>query len=195
MSCLTYERQLPLLEGREAAQILLPREEPWGLVTWSMGTWAGALLSKVWGLRAPRFWLALSPFLDLVGPGCRVSVEAHRVLLLSLKNEPLRTLEFFGGHNGAKVPWFSAERVLELREEFERGLELLGRPGPRPVPSPGARVIAALGREDRLVSPAQAEAFAALHSGASVLLLQGLGHGLFYEEPAQVAALLAELGC
>jgi pimeloyl-ACP methyl ester carboxylesterase len=68
-TCVPHVDQWEHLKRDEDWEAWIPNR-PWGLVTWSMGTWTGLwLLDKLMNSQAhelPKYWIALAPFVSLV---------------------------------------------------------------------------------------------------------------------------------
>lgn len=193
----SHLEQAPYLLGEGDASALVP-EGRWGLLTWSMGSWTGTLMSRSWSGNPPVFWLALSPFADLIGGGALVSAQAHRVLCASFEKDPVATVDFFIRRNGGSGDWFREEDVAANRGIFARTLRLLGGPGPRPAASLRTPILAVHGAEDRLVSGRMAADFARFSMNGETVSMETLGHAMLYEEPPKLlfaAARLREALC
>lgn len=173
----------------------LPQED-WIMVTWSMGTWAGLKFSESWSQNPPKAWLALSPFMRLVGDSsCKIKTEALDVLIRSFRAKPKETLDFFCRQQGGRDPWCRQEDLMGketlLGDSLEALLKIYPHEIKEKVPIP---VFTFIGLKDRLVSEAMVADFEELALDVTRTNLPDRGHGLFYETQPECETLLAERG-
>ena len=157
---------------------------PWVMVTWSMGTFTGLKLSNLWGTRAPKAWLALSPFIQLAGPAhCKIRVEELRLLHQSFVAQPEKTLDFFCRQHGGKMSWSDGPQPEHFASILTHSLEALLKPAPFLPPEPlQIPTWAILGERDRLVNTAMVDDFCQHFTQPHRVVLEQKGHGLFYED-------------
>jgi pimeloyl-ACP methyl ester carboxylesterase len=172
--------------------------EPWGMITWSMGSWMGLWASQRWAGNPPRIWIALSPFVRLVGDDCKIKADALNVLLRSFRAKPLETLQFFCRQQGGHEAWCSTADLQGHEQILGDSLEaLLGDPPVLPSTVNDIHLKVLIGDRDRLVSVAMAEKFSRLFDGAGCVveteILENVGHGIFYEGQPEAWARSKEL--
>ena len=156
---------------------------PWVMVTWSMGTFTGLKLSQLWGDRAPKAWLALSPFVRLVGSSYnKIKVEELQLLIQSFRAQPEKTLEFFCRQQGGKISWSAGPQPEHFTDTLTQSLEALLKPAPfLPQKQLLIPTYTILGERDRLVNTAMVDDFCQHLRQVRRVVLEQKSHGLFYE--------------
>ena len=190
--CVSHIEQIPLLRGEGSGEELIP-EGPWDLLTWSMGTWAGIHLSQVWKKNPPRNWIALSPFLRLLGDGCRVSSDEFKVLQHMFLERPETTLAHFCRRHGGKDFWCQYEELQSGEQMLlKESLEML-RHSVRIPQGLGVSLDILYGEKDLLVTKDMIDEFVAEVPGARVHTFPHLKHSLLYENDPAVDELVREI--
>lgn len=179
--CVSHLEQMKLFKNPELMRQLIPAEE-WLLVTWSMGTWMGFEMEKIWGDHPPRHWLALSPFIDFLKENEKVSEKSFELLLRSFDRTPERTLELFQMRNGAMKLWCDQQLKDEEWTDLKKSLHYLGHHPPKLDHGLDIPVSAILGAQDKLVSKKMVQSFCELFKDAQLDVQSDLDHAIFYEE-------------
>lgn len=181
--CVSHLEQMSLM-GKEAEELkaLVPSSD-WGLVTWSMGSWFGLKLSEIWKDNPPQVWIALSPFLKMVGEGTLVEEPAFEALVRAFDHQPQKTLDHFQKRHQGKMSWCQVEKCLESDwEKLKESLKFLSTIYIYRFEKVQVPLYAYVGDRDKLVSEDMVKHFGECFAEFHFELLQDKSHALFYEE-------------
>lgn len=183
-------KQLELLEKDETSLVnLIPGNEPWVLLTWSMGTLMGLKLCELWHDNPPKCWLALSPFMHFVGNRAANSHSDVMQLKASLLSKPETALKLFSRGHGVRQAWMDLVVTDERVQVLASSLDTLCAPMPRPEAFPEIPVYAVYGDRDSLVNAWMVDEFVEATGAKLCPVLTGVSHALFYEQPEALESL------
>ncbi len=181
VECIDHFEQMDLLTDKEKIKSLLPKNEKWGLLTWSMGTWMGLSLNEIWKDNPPSFWIALAPFTNFCGENA-VKEKELSLLQKSFKRKPKETLEHFrkkhGGVSVLKNEIFSDSNMHCLHTSLNSLNNV-----PMIKSKISCPVLILYGENDTLVSRTMVNSFYGLCTHAEMKVYGELTHELLYEEP------------
>jgi hypothetical protein len=183
VDCHDHFEQISLFENETQIKNLIPNS-PWGLITWSMGTWTAIKLRSHWKNNPPVFWITLAPFLEFCGPQS-IPLKNIDSLISSINKKPIQTLRHFrkchGGINLFNDNLYTQEKINTLIHS----LELL-KVSPKFNEFNDCPVLIIYGNKDTLVNKHMLKSFQQNCPNHKIQKFDGLKHDLLYEEPEEI---------
>jgi|SaaInlStandDraft_1057018.scaffolds.fasta_scaffold155960_1 pimeloyl-ACP methyl ester carboxylesterase len=184
VDCINHYDQVELFIDEVKLKSLLPKNEEWGLITWSMGTWMGLMLNELWQDNPPSFWIALAPFTNFCGENA-VDEKELKLLQKSFKRKPRETLEHFRKKHGG-LSYLKEEAIADTDlNVLKSSLDMLSN---TPIVNIeiSCPVLIVYGEEDTLVKKSMVESFKAKCSNVEIKVGDNLTHELLYEMPPSI---------